>query len=116
MFEAVRYGEDWHLAGKLLNKPNYLERFHRLRGISNQSEIHLAVPPGNPGGKRSGITIGASITSRPELFAVAIDGVPMSDVVRAEFTPMALQTFLNLGRLKKQTASKALYEMSGYHQ
>ncbi len=83
------YGEDWHLAGKLLTKPQ--------------------------GGSAGGITIGRSITERPDLFAAAIDAVPMSDVVRAEFTPNGPPNIPEFGTVKEADGFKALYEMSGYH-
>ncbi len=109
------YGEDWHLAGKLLNKPNTWKDFiacaEYLINQKYTSPSRLAIQ----GGSAGGITIGRSITSRPELFAVAIDGVPMSDVVRAEFTPNGPPNIPEFGTVKEADGFKALYEMSGYH-
>lgn len=109
------YGEDWHLAGKLLNKPNTWKDFiacaEYLIHQKYTSPSRLAIQ----GGSAGGITIGRSITSRPELFAVAIDGVPMSDVVRAEFTPNGPPNIPEFGTVKEPDGFKALYEMSPYH-
>jgi prolyl oligopeptidase len=58
------------------------------------STPHLAIE----GGSAGGITIGRSITERPDLFTVAIDAVPMSDVVRSEFTPNGPPNIRNSAR------------------
>lgn len=109
------YGEDWHLAGKLLNKPNTWKDFiacaEYLINEKYTSTARLAIQ----GGSAGGITIGRSITDRPDLFAVAIDAVPMSDVVRAEFTPNGPPNIPEFGTVKEADGFKALYEMSGYH-
>jgi len=109
------YGEDWHLAGKLLTKPNTWKDFIACaQYLINQkytTTSRLAIE----GGSAGGITIGRSITERPDLFAVAIDAVPMSDVVRAEFTPNGPPNIPEFGTVKEPDGFKALYEMSGYH-
>lgn len=108
------YGEDWHLAGKLLTKPNTWKDFiacaEYLINQKYTSTPRLAIQ----GGSAGGITIGRSITERPDLFAVAIDQVPMSDVVRAEFTPNGPPNIPEFGTVKEADGFKALYEMSGY--
>jgi prolyl oligopeptidase len=109
------YGEDWHLAGKLLTKPNTWKDFiacaEYLINQKYTATSHLAIE----GGSAGGITIGRSITERPNLFAVAIDAVPMSDVVRSEFTPNGPPNIPEFGTVKDPDGFKALYEMSGYH-
>jgi prolyl oligopeptidase len=109
------YGEDWHLAGKLLTKPNTWKDFiacaEYLINQKYTSTPHLAII----GGSAGGITIGRSITERPDLFGVAIDAVPMSDVVRAEFTPNGPPNIPEFGTVKEADGFKALYEMSPYH-
>jgi prolyl oligopeptidase len=109
------YGEDWHLAGKLLTKHNTWKDFiacaEYLISQKYTSTSHLSIE----GGSAGGITIGRSITERPDLFAVAIDAVPMSDVVRAEFTPNGPPNIPEFGTVKEADGFKALYEMSGYH-
>jgi prolyl oligopeptidase len=109
------YGEDWHLAGKQLTKPNTWKDFiasaEYLIAEKYTDTPHLAIE----GGSAGGITIGRSITERPDLFAVAIDAVPMSDVVRAEFTPNGPPNIPEFGTVKEADGFKALYEMSGYH-
>ena len=109
------YGEDWHLAGKLLTKPNTWKDFiacaEYLINQKYTTKARLAIE----GGSAGGITIGRSITERPDLFAVAIDAVPMSDVVRSEFTPNGPPNIPEFGTVKELDGFKALYEMSAYH-
>jgi prolyl oligopeptidase len=108
------YGEDWHLAAKLLTKPNTWKDFiacaQYLIDQKYTSPSRLAIE----GGSAGGITIGRSITERPDLFAAAIDGVPMSDTVRTEFTPNGPPNIPEFGTVKTQDGFKALYEMSAY--
>lgn len=98
-----------------MNKPNTWKDFiacaEYLINQKYTSPSRLAIQ----GGSAGGITIGRSITTRPDLFAVAIDGVPMSDVIRAEFTPNGPPNIPEFGTVKEADGFKALYEMSGYH-
>ena len=66
------YGEDWHLAGKLLTKQHTVDDFiacaEYLVEHKYTSPAHLA----GEGTSAGGITIGGAITQRPELFAAAL--------------------------------------------
>jgi prolyl oligopeptidase len=108
------YGEDWHLAAKGLTKPNtWKDMIACAQYLIDQkytSSAHLAIE----GGSAGGITIGRSITERPDLFAVAIDEVPVSDVVRVEFSPNGPPNIAEFGTVKTQDGFKGLYEMSAY--
>ena len=94
------YGEDWHLAGKGLTKQNTWKDFiacgEYLIAHRYTDSAHL----GGLGGSAGGVTIGRSITERPDLFAAVIDAVPMSDVVRAEFTPNGPPNIPEFGTVK----------------
>ena len=109
------YGEDWHLAGKQLTKPNTWKDFiacaEYLIDQKYTSTKRLAIE----GGSAGGITIGRSITERPDLFAVAIDAVPMSDAIRVETTPNGPPNIPEFGSVKTNDGFKGLYEMSAYH-
>lgn len=108
------YGEDWHLAGELATKPNTWKDFiacaQYLIDQKYTSSSRLAIQ----GGSAGGITIGRSITERPDLFAVAIDEVPFSDALRAEFTPNGPPNIPEFGTVKTEDGFKALSEMSAY--
>jgi prolyl oligopeptidase len=109
------YGEDWHSAGKLLTKPNTWKDFIACAEYLIAQKYTATPKLAIWGGSAGGITIGRSITERPDLFAVAIDAVPMSDVVRAEFTPNGPPNIPEFGTVKEADGFKALYQMSGYH-
>ena len=67
------------------------------------------------GGSAGGITVGRSITERPDLFAVAIDEVPMSDALRVEFTPNGPPNIPEFGSVRTLFGFEDLYAMSPYH-
>jgi prolyl oligopeptidase len=76
------YGESWHKAGMLQNKQNVFEDFiaaaeflidHRY---TNPTKIAIA------GGSNGGLLVGACMTQRPELFAVALPAVGVLDMLR----------------------------------
>jgi len=76
------YGRDWHKAGQLANKPNtwrdLIDVCEELCAKKYTSRSRLAI-----GGRSAGgITVGRSLTERPELFAAVIDGVGWSNPLR----------------------------------
>jgi prolyl oligopeptidase len=76
------YGEDWHKAGMLLNKQNV---FNDMIGAA---EWLVSSKYSNPkklavrGGSNGGLLVGAVMTQRPDLFAVAIPQVGVLDMLR----------------------------------
>jgi len=109
------YGEDWHLAGKGLTKPNTWKDFVACGEYLIEHKYTDSAHLGARGGSAGGITIGRSITERPDLFAAVIDAVPASDTVRAEFTPNGPPNIPEFGTVKTEEGFKGLYAMSAYH-
>jgi prolyl oligopeptidase len=80
------YGEDWHLAGQKLTKPNTWKDFIACgEYLIEQKWTSTALLAGE-GGSAGGITVGRALTERPDLFAAIIDDVGMSDLMRYETT------------------------------
>ena len=109
------YGEDWHKAGYKLTKPNTwndaIACAEWLVGHKYTSPAKLAIM----GGSAGGIFVGRSITERPDLFGAAIDEVPVSDLVRMEFSSNGVPNIPEFGTVKEPDGFKGLLAMSSYH-
>jgi prolyl oligopeptidase len=109
------YGEDWHLAGKKLTKPNtwrdFIASAEYLIAQKYTSPARLGIWSASAGG----ILVGRSITERPDLFAAAVDGVPCSDMLRIELTPNGPPNVPEFGSTSTLAGFEDLYAMSSYH-
>ncbi len=108
------YGEDWHLAGKGLTKANTWKDFIACGQYLIDQKYTDSSRLGGLGGSAGGITIGRSITERPDLFAAVIDAVPASDLLRMELTPNGPPNVPEFGTVKTEEGFKGLYAMSPY--
>jgi prolyl oligopeptidase len=109
------YGEDWYKAGYKLTKPNTWKdaiasgEWLIANGYTTSARLSIM------GGSAGGIFVGRSITERPELFGAAVDQVPVSDSVRAEFSANGPPNIPEFGSVKTEDGFKGLYAMSAYH-
>jgi prolyl oligopeptidase len=108
------YGEAWHQAGMIATKHHTWEDFvacaQWLIAHKYTSKAHLA----GQGTSAGGILIGRAITSRPDLFAAALDVVGVSNALRAEFSPNGPPNIPEFGSVKNEAGFKALYDMDAY--
>ena len=80
------YGEDWYKAGFQATKPN---TWRDAIACAQWLIDHRYTSPAKisiRGGSAGGILVGRAITEHPDLFAAAIDDVPVSDTLRMEFS------------------------------
>ena len=109
------FGEDWHKAGYQATKPNTWRdaiacaNWLVANGYTSSPRMSIM------GGSAGGIFVGRAITERPELFGAAVDQVPMSDVVRAEFSANGVPNIPEFGTVKTEDGFRALHAMSPYH-
>lgn len=108
------YGESWHQAGMIATKPHTWEDFvacgQWLVDHKYTSKVHL----GGEGTSAGGISIGRAVTSRPDLFAAALDVVGVSNALRSEFSPNGPPNIPEFGSVKTEAGFRALYAMDAY--
>ncbi len=108
------YGEAWHLAGKGPTKPNTWRDFIACAQYLLRHKYTSSARLAGEGVSAGGILIGRAITSRPDLFAAAIDKVGLSDTLRFERTQNGETNIPEFGSVKTEAGFKALYAMSAY--
>ena len=109
------YGQAWHYAGRMLNKPNSWKDFiasaEYLIKEGYTAKTHIA----GMGGSAGGILVGRAITERPDLFAAAVIRVGMTDTIRAETTTNGVPNIQEFGTVKEKDGFHGLMAMSPYH-
>ncbi|MDX2234377.1 MAG: prolyl oligopeptidase family serine peptidase [Hyphomonadaceae bacterium] len=105
------YGRAWHDGGRLLTKPNTwrdliacCEELIR-QGYTRKEKLAIQ------GGSAGGITVGRALTERPDLFAVVISNVGVSNTLRAEFSQNGPPNIPEFGSVTTEDGFKGLYAM-----
>lgn len=104
-------GENWHKAGMKATKPNTWKDFIACSEyLINQKYTSPSKLIGN-GASAGGILIGRAITERPDLYAVAIAEVGMTNALRSETTANGPNQIPEVGTLRNEEDTKNLLEM-----
>ena len=109
------YGEAWHRAGMQANKQNVFDDFYACAEwlIANKytSPARLAIE----GGSNGGLLTGVASMQRPDLFAAAIVGVPLLDMLRYQDFLVARYWVPEYGSAEDKTQFETLRAYSPYH-
>jgi prolyl oligopeptidase len=104
-------GEQWRLGGKDANKHNTwgdliaCSEYLIARGTTTKPKLFIL------GGSAGGITMGRSLTERPDLFAGVLDLVPSANTLRAEFTAGGPANIPEFGTITNAAGLANLYDM-----
>jgi len=109
------YGEDWHLAGKKLTKPNSWAdliacgEYLVAKGWAKPATLAI------DGGSAGGILVGNAMIAQPDLFRVVLDEVGVSNALRGEFTENGPPNIPEFGTVTSEEGFKALLGMDAVH-
>ena len=109
------YGEEWHRHGMRHEKQNVFDDYFAVaeelvkQGFTGPGKLAAL------GGSNGGLLVGAAITQRPDLFRVALCGVPLLDMVRYHLFGSGKTWIEEYGSADDADDFKALYAYSPYH-
>ena len=108
------YGEGWHMAGFKQTKLNTVLDFIGCGQYLIDHRYTTSARLAGLGGSAGGITVGGTLTRRPELFGVILDLVGLSDTLRFETEPNGPPNVVEMGSTKTAAGFHGLYAMSAY--
>jgi prolyl oligopeptidase len=109
------YGEEWHRHGMRREKQHVFDDYFAVaeelvkQGITGPAKLAAL------GGSNGGLLVGAAITQRPDLFRVALCGVPLLDMVRYQEFGSGKTWIAEYGVADDADDFAALYAYSPYH-
>ena len=112
---GYEYGEPWHEAGMLADKQHTFDDFvaagEALCASGLTDADHLAVA----GGSNGGLSVGAVVTQRPDLWAAAQCSVPLLDMLRFHRFLLGESWTTEYGHPEDPEAFEYLRAYSPYH-
>ncbi len=109
------YGNAWHEAGRRLNKQNVFDDFIAAgeyliaEGITGREELAIE------GRSNGGLLVGAVVNQRPDLFAAALPGVGVMDMLRFNRFTAGRYWVDDYGYPDREPDFRNLYAYSPYH-
>jgi prolyl oligopeptidase len=108
------YGEDWHRGGQKLTKLNTIFDFNACAEYLIAQRYTASRYLAGQGASAGGILIGGALTWRPDLYALILDLVGLTDTLRFEITSNGPPNTGELGSVKTKEGFHGLYAMSAY--
>jgi prolyl oligopeptidase len=108
------FGEEWHIAGQKLNKPNTWKDLIACAQWLIAHRYTETPKLGINGGSAGGITVGRAMTERPDLFGAVVGDVGMFNAVRAETDSNGVPNISEFGTVTDPDGFKGLYQMDAY--
>ncbi len=112
---GAEYGEAWHRAGMLEQKQNVFDDFIAAGEFLIASGYTSAVKLGIAGGSNGGLLVGACMTQRPDLFAVALPAVGVLDMLRYHLFTVGWGWVVEYGSSERPDEFDYLYRYSPLH-
>jgi prolyl oligopeptidase len=111
------YGEKWHQQGMLMNKQNVFDDFINAAEYLIANKYAITNSLGIAGGSNGGLLVGACMTQRPDLFAVALPAVGVMDMLKYHKFTIGFGWVPEYGSSEQsEQMFKYLYAYSPYHQ
>jgi prolyl oligopeptidase len=109
------YGETWHRAGQKENKKNTIADFIACAEYLVSEHYTTKARLAGLGASAGGLMIGGAMTRRPDLFAAALPYVPLSDLLRFEFSGVGAPNIAEFGTVKDAALFREMLAISPYH-
>ncbi len=109
------FGEPWHEAGKLTKKQTVFDDFIACAEYLIKSKYTTPEKLAIEGGSNGGLSMGAALTQRPDLFRAVVAHVGIFDMLRVELFPNGAFNVTEFGTVKEKDQFKALFAYSPYH-
>jgi prolyl oligopeptidase len=108
------YGEDWHKAGRFLNKNNTIDDFIACAEYLIAQGYTRPGRLAGEGGSAGGIPTGGSLVKRPDLWAVMVMHVPVTNALRMELTENGPPNIEEFGSVTTKDGFKGLLITDSY--
>jgi prolyl oligopeptidase len=109
------YGEAWHQAGMKLKKQNVFDDFIGAAEWLIKERYTRPARLAIQGASNGGLLVGAALTQRPELFAVALPHAGVLDMLRFQRFTVGRLWVHEYGSVDVPEEFRALYAYSPYH-
>jgi prolyl oligopeptidase len=109
------FGEAWHTAGIKLDKQNVFDDFIAAAEYLIANRYTSAQHLGIGGRSNGGLLVGAVVTQRPDLFAAALPGVGVLDMLRFDKFTIGWAWQSDYGSVANADEFAALLAYSPYH-